>query len=323
MECKISVILPIYNVDKYLCKCLDSLVNQTYENLEIILVDDGSTDNCPKLCDEWKEKDRRIKVIHKTNNGPSSARNAGLDIATGEWISFIDPDDYVDKNLYSDLIGYFDDAELDLLSFGFNEVKNESITRIEIANGFMDTQEAIRHLLTWDEKVRSFVWDKIFRRSLIDRLRFSEELPYGEDTPFVFEALVNSKKYLQINTPYYYYVRRDDSLVGSCYKSRKLYTVEASRKILLQCIIRKLPYFDLARCSILLNCHILKKSFLDSKEIKDEFKEDYTYICDQMNGIPSYLVMRYLGFNKWLKYLVVKRFPLAYCVLSRITRKTR
>lgn len=91
----ISVIVPIYNVESYLNRCVESIVNQTYQNLEIILVDDGSPDNCPQICDDWARKDSRIKVIHKENGGLSDARNAGMNIATGEYISFIDSDDYV------------------------------------------------------------------------------------------------------------------------------------------------------------------------------------------------------------------------------------
>ena len=92
----ISVIVPIYNVEKYLARCVDSIVNQTYKNLEIILVDDGSPDSCPDICDVWKEKDDRIKVIHKKNGGLSDARNAGLDIAQGEYVAFVDSDDFID-----------------------------------------------------------------------------------------------------------------------------------------------------------------------------------------------------------------------------------
>ena len=96
----VSVVVPVYNVEKYLNRCVESIVNQTYKNLEIILVDDGSLDNCPVMCDEWAKKDNRIKVIHKKNGGVSSARNAGIDKSNGKYISFIDPDDYIEENMY-------------------------------------------------------------------------------------------------------------------------------------------------------------------------------------------------------------------------------
>ena len=101
---KISVIVPVYKVENFLDRCVESIVGQTYENLEIILVDDGSPDNCPAMCDGWAEKDSRIRVIHKENGGVSSARNAALDIATGDYIGFVDSDDWIEPEMYSSLI---------------------------------------------------------------------------------------------------------------------------------------------------------------------------------------------------------------------------
>ena len=103
----ISVIVPIYNVEKYLDKCIESIVNQTYKNLEIILVDDESPDNCPEICDKWAERDSRIKVIHKENGGAGSARNAGIEASSGEWIGFVDGDDWIEPNMYEKFAGSF------------------------------------------------------------------------------------------------------------------------------------------------------------------------------------------------------------------------
>ena len=106
----ISVIVPIYNVEKYLDKCVESIVTQTYKNLEIILVDDGSPDRCPEICDKWAEKDERIKVIHKKNGGLSDARNEGYAVSSGEYISFIDSDDYIDREFYAILSNALDNG---------------------------------------------------------------------------------------------------------------------------------------------------------------------------------------------------------------------
>lgn len=110
----ISVIVPIYNVEKYLARCVDSIVNQTYKNLEIILVDDGSPDRCPKMCDDYAEKDSRIKVVHKKNGGLSDARNAGMAVATGEYISFIDSDDYVSDDFFECLLDVMNKENSDI-----------------------------------------------------------------------------------------------------------------------------------------------------------------------------------------------------------------
>lgn len=116
---KISVIVPVYNVEKYLSQCLDSIIHQTYKNLEIILVDDGSTDSSGLICDNYSQKDKRIKIIHKCQGGLSDARNAGLKIATGEYISFIDSDDFIDKNMYSILINNTQKYNSDIVWFNY------------------------------------------------------------------------------------------------------------------------------------------------------------------------------------------------------------
>src|SRR5574344_1424030 len=108
---KVSIIVPIYNVEKYLDRCMESLLNQTLKDIEIIMVDDGSPDNCPKMCDEYAKRDKRVKVIHKKNGGLGYARNSGLDIATGEYVAFVDSDDYVDVNMYETLYNFAKDND--------------------------------------------------------------------------------------------------------------------------------------------------------------------------------------------------------------------
>ena len=120
----ISIIVPIYNVEKYLSKCIDSIINQTLENIEIILVNDGSTDSCAEIIESYANKDNRIKVIHKKNGGQSSARNMGLDIAKGEYIGFVDSDDYVSLDLYKDVIESFN-SDIDFVSWGISSDEEE------------------------------------------------------------------------------------------------------------------------------------------------------------------------------------------------------
>ena len=122
MESLISVIVPVYNVENYLDKCIESIVNQTYKNLEIILVDDGSLDSSSKICDEWAVKDNRIKVIHKTNGGVSSARNEGLKNANGDFIAFVDSDDWLELNMYEKLISKQKETNTDIVFSGYNMI---------------------------------------------------------------------------------------------------------------------------------------------------------------------------------------------------------
>ncbi len=171
-EEKISVIVPVYNVEPYLRECLDSIVNQTYHNLEIILVDDGSPDNCGKICDEYADKDGRIAVIHKENGGVSSARNAGLERATGAWIGWVDPDDWVEPDMFAFLIEGAEktDADIIICTFAVESRQGTSIVGYSEEH-FFDTRKAIEELLK-DRQMTNHAWNKLYRRRLYDGVRY-------------------------------------------------------------------------------------------------------------------------------------------------------
>lgn len=164
----LSIIVPVYKVEKYLRQCLDSIVNQTYENLEIILIDDGSPDNCGKICDEYAQRDNRIKVIHKENGGLSSARNIGTQIAKGEYITYVDSDDWLDKNMYSELISALEKYNLDMVrceaytSDGIN--KEIILPKEEYKNKiFYDKEILYRY---FDEFLCKVVWNAVYKKKL-------------------------------------------------------------------------------------------------------------------------------------------------------------
>lgn len=202
----ISVILPIYNVAGYLDKCIESVVSQTYTNLEIILVDDGSPDKCPEICDSWAKKDSRIRVIHKQNAGLSSARNAGLDICTGEYVSFIDSDDWVEYNMYEEQVKYLQDA--DVVACQIYYVKGESRQpshdneKIYVLDDYFDIINSL--LSQADPDLRWEVWNKLIRRSSIDDLRFKEGQIF-EDIYFNRILMSRVKKVIVYNKPLYNY----------------------------------------------------------------------------------------------------------------------
>ena len=119
---KLSIIIPVFNVEEYLPKCIESVVNQTYDNLEILLINDGSTDNSGVICDNFAHKDERVKVVHKENGGLSAARNLGLSLATGHYIAFLDSDDYIDSEMYETLVDALENADADIAACGFKEI---------------------------------------------------------------------------------------------------------------------------------------------------------------------------------------------------------
>ena len=225
MEPLISVIVPIYNVEKYLNRCIESIVNQTYKNLEIILVDDGSPDNCPQICDEWKEKDNRIKVIHKENGGVSSARNEGIKNANGEYISFIDADDTIDINTYLNIKNVINQCRSDIIDFGWQYVsKNNEITKninkLEkntILSKKYITEVILPPLLNIEDKkyfVFDFVWNKIFKSEIIHthNILFNDKRKTWEDRIFLVEFLKYANTYYSIDDFFYNYMDIPNSL---------------------------------------------------------------------------------------------------------------
>lgn len=179
----VSVIVPIYKVEQYLDQCVTSIVNQTYRNLEIILVDDGSPDHCPQLCDEWAKRDARIKVIHKKNGGLSSARNAGLDEANGKRIAFVDSDDWVDPSMMEVMNGWMNAySEADVVMCGtVKRYENGSQEHIDanVPERLFSSEEALHDFLYHRNRMASAVWNKLFDAALFEHeggIRFPEGL---------------------------------------------------------------------------------------------------------------------------------------------------
>lgn len=215
----ISVIVPIYKVQDYLDECVGSIVGQTYPNIEIILVDDGSPDECPQMCDAWARKDSRIKVVHKKNGGLSSARNAGLDVANGEYICFVDSDDFICKDALLNLYNRIkDDASVGITSgliYRFQDGK-ASVFRDDWLRSEEKIVSAADFLIaTMSQKSSYTVWNKLYRRSLIGDTRFREGRN-NEDTLFMYDLgqnVVNQNlTMVEIPQYVYYYRYREDSI---------------------------------------------------------------------------------------------------------------
>lgn len=223
----ISVIVPIYNVEKYLARCVDSIVNQTYKNLEIILVDDGSPDRCPQMCDDYAEKDSRIKVVHKKNGGLSDARNAGMAVATGEYISFIDSDDYVSDDFFECL--------LDVMNKENSDIAECSVVKLYEDNRFdefsddlsvktYDTQDAMSALIA-ENPFHQHVWNKLYKTELV------KDIPYAvgklnEDEFWTYQVFGRANKVSKLNKTMYYYFQRNSSIMGVGYNIRRLDALE-------------------------------------------------------------------------------------------------
>lgn len=219
---KYSFILPIYKVEKYLEECIKSILNQTMNNYEIILVDDGSPDNCPKICDEYKNKYSCIKVVHKKNGGLCDARNAGLEVAEGEYILFLDPDDYIENN-YLEVI----DKEIkdyDFLVFGFRNIYKNKTTKGFSINKELTKDETVEFMLA-DDKYCGYVWNKVYKHDIIKKfnLVFDTEVTMSEDILFSYQYIEHAKSFKAIDNVLINYRQRKSSII-----SKKIKEIEAS-----------------------------------------------------------------------------------------------
>lgn len=315
----VSVIVPIYKVEEYLDKCINSIVTQTYKNLEIVLVDDGSPDRCPEICDAWAQKDARIKVVHKKNGGLSSARNAGLEVVTGEFIAFVDSDDYLESDLYKSLIIAFDDPQIDMVGYGIKEIRNNAYAgNKKIKAGMIEPQEAIRHLLLLDGNIRSYAWNKIYRASAVQNVRFNEELKYGEDTPFIFQVLCNCRKIYQTNEPYYNYIIRSESLTGESFNVKKLGAIYAASEVLSICESDCPQYADYARCMLGLQSSLMLDNLMKQRKDCKKYKKEYEYMKKVMRECPIDLIYKNLGAKKAVKWFFQAHFTWLYGTVRKV-----
>ena len=226
----VSVIIPCYGVEKYLDRCLHGVVNQTITNIEIVLVDDGSPDKVPLMCDEWAKKDSRIKVIHKQNAGLGFARNSGLEIATGEYVAFIDSDDYVSEDMFMSLYIEAKKHDADVVFCGYqvedargiwhknNDYKDKQIIEGEEVINYLLDMIACAPNVGIERKHAMSVWHGIYRRSLLEsnNVRFiSEREVVSEDLPFHTDVLLIARKIVSIPNCFYYYCLNDTSLTAT------------------------------------------------------------------------------------------------------------
>ena len=311
---KVSVIVPVYNVEKFLSKCVDSLIMQTYDNLEIILVDDGSTDKCPQICDDYKRKDSRITVIHKKNGGLSDARNYGLKKSSGDYIMFIDSDDWIDSDTISILVDNFKDNNIDIICYGMTieysdgRTYTKKISKEEV----LSNESAIIALNTF-KNMNVSACNKIFRKTIFSNIEF----PYGkycEDYYVMYKLFYKSKKIkvLPINK-YHYYQRVGSISKDSQIKYDYIYASKEQMEFLNDCNkklsnIGKIAY-SFANLTIY-NAHLKRKNMSGvNKLIKEASK--YRRLVYFEKDIPLI---------KKIQFLLFIRFTYLYNILFKMKK---
>lgn len=227
-EHKLSVIVPVYNMEKYLEKCVDSILSQIYSDIEVILVDDGSTDKSGEICDEYSKMDSRVCVVHKQNGGLISARYVGVCHATGEYVTFVDSDDWIDSNMYENLMAHCTKTDADVVMSAINRYHTDGIVtfwKFKLEEGYYnkhDIEEKIIPTMLWNTKgegwdVDPSLWSKIYKRELIlEQLKQVKELDiyYGEDTVTIFPLLLKAESVYITNESFYFHRQREKGAIA-------------------------------------------------------------------------------------------------------------
>lgn len=232
----ISVIVPVYGVEEYLDDCMESLTHQTYTNMEFILIDDGSKDRSPEICDEWSRKDQRVRVFHTENHGVSHARNLGLDKAQGDYIGFFDPDDWCDLSTYEDMLSYIQKNKADIHIGGY-VIEHRTGSEITLTVGtptVLSSQKVLQEMFSINYQPR-FNWslcDKLISHSLVEKIRFDESLKLSEDQWFFWQLLKKVNRVSYAPQMAYHYRMREGSATHTSFDIKNGTYIDAMKRIL-------------------------------------------------------------------------------------------
>lgn len=311
----VSVIIPVYNVEPFIRRCLDSVLVQTYTNLQIILIDDGSTDKSGLICDEYKEKDSRIIVVHKKNGGLSAARNSGLEIAEGDYITFLDSDDYIDKDMYEILIRDIQANDCDISVCGSRSVniqgkvlKDNNVNKVIVLN----QRETFYHFF---KTMNSAVWNKMYRKDVISGLFFEEGRIHGEDLYFNVQTISRSKKVVFNSLSKHNYLKRDGSITMSK-PNPKMFDQIILREKIKEIIYKEFPEFGYVadRWCFLARMNIARKIYLSDahKDYINELTECKEYLIKNYKNVKSYLNKK-----EFIEYYLMIHFSCIYPSVMR------
>ncbi|WP_434798704.1 glycosyltransferase family 2 protein [Terrisporobacter vanillatitrophus] len=306
MNPKISIIVPVYKVETYLNKCIDSILEQTFKDFELILVDDGSPDRCGNICDEYAKRDDRIVVIHKDNGGISSARNVGLDIARGDYIGFVDSDDWIDLNMYKILFDNIKIKNGDMCVCDYKKVYSDnSLNIIEESNEHicetLSKIEALKKIYSNKSTQFIVVWNKLFKKTLFDNLKFEMNRIY-EDAFIINELIYKSKKVIYLNNKLYNYRQREGSIMNSSCNIKELDSVYA--------LSERVKFFYKLGDKYLINksevyyIEALLNSYRQLELLKEQNFEKNKLIKDFKKTIKIYSILNNKYFNTKEKIII-------------------
>lgn len=316
----ISVIIPVYKVEMYLRRCVDSVVNQSYENLEIILVDDGSPDKCGEMCDQYAAEYGNVRVIHQENQGLSAARNSGIREAHGKYLGFVDSDDFISNDMYKVLFQTISSSNAEIAVGGiidYYEESGEKTGRFDENVSIYDSLEAIKSVLINKGNVTAHVVTKLYKKEVFDEINFPKGKLY-EDSFTIVDFLLAARKVAVINKGLYYYCHRGDSIVESPFGKRDMHLIyawEKNRRI----IMEKIPELkEEIEFRYLWSCFYL----LDKIYAKDDkHEEEVELIRILRNNFWIILKNKYFRKGRKIASVVLKANRCCYKVLCRMQLK--
>ena len=289
----ISIIVPVYNVEQYLSRCVNSLVNQTYHNIEIILVDDGSPDRCGEMCDEYAKRDKRVVVIHKSNGGLSDARNKGLDVAKGDYVMFVDSDDWIELETCSIIIGLAVKYEVDVVSFGIQLVGEKGIYEIQRVpySRIISSYEGVVAMVYQQKRkgILNYVCNKIFKKILFENIRF----PLGalfEDQDVTYKLIHKANLIYVTEQVFYNYYQREGSIMSNFYHPRSLHDRIQIWMKRCEFINKYYPEYKDYQLALLLGDIYISLIILKGNSQYIEFYKEIKRIADQWNYYESNLI---------------------------------
>lgn len=319
MDDKISVIIPVYNAEKTIDRCLKSVCNQTYSNLEIIIVNDGSVDNTGRMLEEWRQKDSRIVLLNNNNKGAAASRNLGMNHISGEVFTFIDADDYIQDKLYEYLHNEMSRKNLDIVSTSIKEIydgerKEDRITYdSEVISGI----EAARYMLTYQGGVRTVVWDKMYLAEKFKQIRFNEKYMYGEDTLFNFNALLRCERYGRIAYVGYTYDHTMSQLTQTRYTSKRMSNIYVVDEICDKCENVKTLQEAAKKFRLIIYSRVFQLIIL-TDSVRGNV--DYQELVRHSKKLTN--IKKYLGLKDTMLWYMFRWMPNTYKIVHKINHMT-
>ena len=313
----VSIIVPIYKVEKYLRKCVDSILNSTYQDFELILVDDGSPDGCGAICDEYASREQRIKVVHKTNGGLPDARNAGIKVATGDYLWFVDSDDFVHPSMLETLYNAVISGNYDFSMVGIKHILEgenfEMPPRVDVSHHqVISRSEFMRGLYNENAATYDVAWNKLYKRSLVKDMLFSL-LKGAEDVEWNHRVCIRMNQAIKIDADLYYYLQRSTSLMHQGFSRNHIDRIRSY-----QCCLSQIPDSEHEFKSLCLNQLYKVMIFTRHNAGKTEYAAEANALCADVYKHTAHDLMHSgLRWNQKLKNLIFYHYPGLYSAFMK------